>query len=124
MSTINRRVAKGILAALLWIVIGGSASAYDCRAGSPQVVQAIRDATTRGSGGGAATAYCGAVNVKRALIWSVLQCLNNDPTLGAVHRTQLQQLLEDTRRGVKSDMRGFIQLGGGTCNCWSSICVE
>ena len=120
----------------LWVICGvvfglammatSNAIAYDCRTPDSRVERAIKEATERGKIGGAAEAYCGTVNIDRAVIWKLLQCINNDTTLSAEHIRLMSEQLAKAREHKKNTMQGFNALTGSgvTCECWSSICAD
>ena len=112
-----------IMVALLWIVVASPASAYDCRSQDPRVTGAIKRATDRASGGSASMAHCANYNIQSVMIWKVLQCLDNDPTLAPKHRQALLQSLPTYRKHARQSLRAVGQLGG-TCSCWSNICAD
>ena len=122
-------VALAVGFATMLLAVGAEdASAYDCRDEDDRVVQAIEDASARANDSSAPAnmIYCAHINVTRAMIWKVLQCLEYDPNLSSEHQNLLREQLDLYRHTLKQGKEGFRALSSASasCDCWSSICAE
>ena len=98
---------------------------YNCKGENERVTRAIEEATKRGTRE-RDLAHCAAVNIGRALIWHVQQCLERDGSLTREERRIARLQIDATRETNRQNLAGHRQLHGGRepCDCWSEICAN
>lgn len=94
-----------------------------CKRPDPRVFAAMEQITARAKG--TAGAYCGAVNIARAMTWKLLNCMK-DSTLSASERAQVEIQIRETRKDASQNLKGYhaVTVRGSSCECWTDVCAD